>query len=154
MCKPWKPGESTPAATVSTVTLAYPLVKSMVASATCLPSAVFSCVGSFPAPDDPGEVVDVNELLEPWVEQPFIATTGMTNKATAAATCFIINGAYPRDGRRKRECAARGAPPLLRTHRSRRRERGRRYDPEGIGGSRNGPAVSVAEREGVPGAGG
>lgn len=106
MCKPWKPGESMPAATVSTVTVAYPLVKSMVASATCLPSAVFSCVVSFPALDDPGEV-DVDELLDAWFEQPFIATTGMTNKATAAATCFIINGAYPRDARRKREFAAR-----------------------------------------------
>ena len=63
MCKPWKPGESTPAVTVSTVTVAYPLVKSMVASATCLPSAVFSCVVSFPALD-PGEVVDVDELLK------------------------------------------------------------------------------------------
>jgi len=107
MCKPWKPGESMPAATVSTVTVAYPLVKSMVASATCLPSAVLSCVVSFPVLEDPGEVVDVDELLEAWFEQPFIAATGMTNKATAAATCFIINGAYPRDARHKREFAAR-----------------------------------------------
>ena len=106
MCKPWKPGESTPAATVSTVTVAYPFVKSIVASATCFPSAVFSCVVSVPAAEDPGEVVDVGELLEAWLAQPFIATTGMTNKATAAATCFIINGAYPRDVRRKQAFAA------------------------------------------------
>jgi hypothetical protein len=47
MSSPWKPGVRMPAATVSTVTVAYPLVKSMVASATCLPSAVFICVVSF-----------------------------------------------------------------------------------------------------------
>src|ERR1700756_2313185 len=101
MCRPWKPGESTPAATVSTVTVAYPLVKSMVASATCLPSAVFSCVVTFPALDAPGEVVDVDGFLEAWFEQPLIATIGITSNATAAAPCFIMNGAYPRDARHK-----------------------------------------------------
>jgi hypothetical protein len=94
MWKPWKPGESIPAVTVSTVTVAYPLVKSMVASATCLPSAVFSCVVSFPAVDDPGEVVVVDEFLEPWFAQPLIATTGITSKATAA-TGFIMNRDLP-----------------------------------------------------------
>lgn len=79
---------------VSTVTVAYPLVKSMVASATCLPSAVFSCVVSFPAVDDPGEVV-VDEFLEPSFEQPLIVTTGITSKATAAATCFIMEHDLP-----------------------------------------------------------
>src|ERR1700724_299262 len=79
----------------------------MVASATCVPSAVLSCVVSFPVLEDQAEVVDVDELLEAWFEQPFIAATGMTNRATAAATCFIINGAYPRAARHKRESAAR-----------------------------------------------
>jgi hypothetical protein len=35
MFRPWKPGVRMPVATVSTVTVAYPLVKSTVASATC-----------------------------------------------------------------------------------------------------------------------
>lgn len=83
-----------PAATVSTVTVAYPLVKSMVALATCLPSAVFSCVVSFPALDVADEVVDVEGFFEAWFEQPLNATTGITSAATAAAMCFIMNGAY------------------------------------------------------------
>jgi hypothetical protein len=134
---------------VSTVTVAYPLVKSMVASATCLPSAVFSCVVSFPAVDDPGEVV-VDEFLEPSFEQPLIVTTGITSKATAAATCFIMNRTYPRDARHKlgiRRTAWCGALALS-IHR-RLRGLGRAKDgvspsnPEGGDGQRNSQKRSV-----------
>lgn len=55
-----------PVATVWTVTVAYPLVKSMVASATCAPSGALSCVFNVCAFDaDPDvEVVDVEGLLD------------------------------------------------------------------------------------------
>jgi hypothetical protein len=75
-------------ATVSMVTTAYPLVKSMVASAACLPSAVFSWVVSSLALD---EVVAVDELVDGWFEQPLIATTGRTSKAM----CLNMKRAVP-----------------------------------------------------------
>jgi putative aminopeptidase FrvX len=101
MCKPWKPGDSIPEATVSTVTVAYPLAKSMVTSATCLPSAVFIWVVSLPALEDPDDVVDVAELLEPWLAQALIARAGIATKPIAAANCLIMNRLYPSDARHK-----------------------------------------------------
>ena len=47
---PWKPGARMPGATVLTVTVTYPPVKSKVAVATDLPSGVFSSAVSDPAP--------------------------------------------------------------------------------------------------------
>ena len=131
--------------------VAYPLVKSMVASATCLPSAAFSCVVSFPALDVPDEVVDVDGLLEAKFEQPLIATTGSTTTPAAAANCFIMKGAYPRDARHKlgirgtawRSCGAPrwvGGPP-------RPARRGRPYRPGTEDGEGRSPPASASGTE-------
>src|SRR3954470_5469249 len=93
-----------PVSTVWTVTVAYPLAKSTVASATCLPSAVFSCVVSVwavGAADPEVDVVEVEGLLEDWFEQPLITMTGELSKAMAAVTCLIMKAAYPRHARNK-----------------------------------------------------
>src|ERR1700733_4620854 len=44
MCTPWKPGVSTPTAIVSIRTVAWPLVNSNSAIATCVPSGALRCV--------------------------------------------------------------------------------------------------------------
>ena len=61
MCRPCRPGDRIPVPMVSTVTVAYPLVKSMLASATGWPSVVFSWVVSVCAPDADPEVVVADE---------------------------------------------------------------------------------------------
>ena len=47
MCRPWKPGVSSPGAVVSTVTVAKPPANSKSAVATVVPSASFSWAVSF-----------------------------------------------------------------------------------------------------------
>jgi hypothetical protein len=66
------------------------LLKSIVASATCLPSAVFSWVVSCCALD-PDEVVVLDEVPEGWFEQPLNATTGMSG-TTSQALRFNMRG--------------------------------------------------------------
>ena len=94
-----------PAAAVWMVTVAYPLVKSMVASATCLPSGVFNAVVSACALDDPDEDGTEDPPPEDLVAQPLIrrrmTPTAMTNPATR-----FMDAAYPRLPRRKRDRAA------------------------------------------------
>jgi len=82
--------------TVSTVTVAYPLVKSIVASATGSPSVVFSCVVSVCAPDADPDVVDVDESLSPdSFAQPLKMVTGAAIRAMATVTCFIMRADVP-----------------------------------------------------------
>lgn len=98
MCRPCKPGERIPVPMVSTVTVAYPLVKSIVASATGSPSVDFSWVVSVCAPDADPEVVVVDELSEDSFAQPLKMVTGAANKAMAAVACLIMRRTYPCGG--------------------------------------------------------
>lgn len=77
------------------VTVAYPLLKSIVASATVSPSVVFSWVVRVWAPDAWPDVVDVDELSEGSLAQPLKTVTGVANKAMAAVTCLIMTADVP-----------------------------------------------------------
>jgi len=100
MCIPWLPGDRIPPATVSTVTVAYPFAKSIVALATGLPSADFNSVVMVCAAGAAELVVEdvvvvVCSLLVWLALQPANTATGAASSATAAVARFNIGSVYP-----------------------------------------------------------
>lgn len=99
MCSPWKPGVRMPVAMVSTVTVAYPFVKSRVAFATGVPFAVFSCVVRLSVPGGgllvPEFVEERGWLLEGWFVHALNTATGVASNAATTVTCFNMTAAYP-----------------------------------------------------------
>src|ERR1700704_5114215 len=104
MCRPWKPGVSSPGAVVSTVTVAKPPANSMSAVATVVPSASFSWAVSFSPlvaavalgdADGDGEPVQIDGVVPGDVAgcsgglQALKASTGTANKAAAAAVLIM-----------------------------------------------------------------
>ena len=95
MCIPWLPGARIPAATVSTVTVAYPFAKSIVALATDLPSGAFSSALMACSPAA-AEVEELVVSLLVWLEsQPAKTATGAASSAATAVARFNIKPEYP-----------------------------------------------------------
>jgi hypothetical protein len=97
MCMPWLPGDRTPPATVSTVTVAYPFAKSIVALATGLPAGDFNSALMVCAPAL--VVVVLVCSLVVWLAQPANTAMGVASRAAAAVVRFNINPGYPKPRR-------------------------------------------------------
>ena len=96
MCIPWKPGDRTPVAVVSTVTVAKPPAKSMVALATGLPSADFNSAVMVSAPCAAEVVDELGCSLVVSFEQPANMATGAASRAAVAVTCLNMTVKYPK----------------------------------------------------------
>src|SRR5690349_17260010 len=95
MCMPWLPGERLPPETVSTVTVANPPEKSMVALATGLPSGDFSSALMVWALE-PDDVVVVVCWLPFCAElQPARTSAGAAMSAAAAVARFNMRPGIP-----------------------------------------------------------